>query len=394
MPVQTLRQLAKTATGVATAAMLALGSVAPLPAAAVLNSPIASVPRSADVALRRSIPAFNQDVRTVQSRLEAIGFKLRIPQRKPWQSMAEDTATAAALAADQQLMMAGVLPGDEAQAEELLAELRVQLDRLARSIEAKNPDRTSVRVANALEEAPGLPYQLPRQLTDYPALAGRAVVELTVEKASGERVFVDQNSDAGPQKRAKLQLVLDGYSAPITAANLAANFSAGLYNGLPLSVNGVSVLAGTPAPEAEDSAFDEDARDAPSGLKAPSSLEVGTSGGDVGGRRMAPTALPLEILAAGDFEPVYRSTLDVRSGELPVLPLSIYGAGKLLQAVAMAHLPDSSGSGYAGLAGLSFDEGEFGVCGYVTKGLDALSKLEDGDRIVKAKVVSGLDKLT
>ena len=112
-------------------------------------------------------------------------------------------------------------------------------------------------------QAPGLPYQLPRQLTDYPALAGgatlllalgpwllcrwdcvacwqlsrsaagrcaclcmtsllaalvvggtagRAVVELTVEKASGERVFVDQNSDAGPQKRAKLQLVLDGYS--------------------------------------------------------------------------------------------------------------------------------------------------------------------------------------
>lgn len=28
------------------------------------------------------------------------------------------------------------------------------------------------------------------------------------------------------------------------------------------------------------------------------------------------------------------------------------------------------------------------------QGLDALSKLEDGDRIVKAKVVSGLDKLT
>lgn len=75
MPVQTLRQLAKTATGVATAAMLALGSVAPLPAAAVLNSPIASVPRSADVALRRSIPAFNQDVRTVQSRLE-VGWLL------------------------------------------------------------------------------------------------------------------------------------------------------------------------------------------------------------------------------------------------------------------------------------------------------------------------------
>lgn len=81
-----------------------------------------------------------------------------------------------------------------------------------------------------------------------------------------------------------------------------------------------------------------------------------------------------------------------------------------LPAVAMAHLPDTGGaSGFvsgtqffiykfdrqqAGLAGLSFDEGEFGVCGYITKGLDALGKLESGDRIVKAVVLSGLDKLS
>ena len=36
--------------------------------------------------------------------------------------------------------------------------------------------------------------------------------------------------------------------------------------------------------------------------------------------------LPLEILPLGEFDPVYRSTLDVQNGELPVLPLSIYGA--------------------------------------------------------------------
>lgn len=46
-----------------------------------------------------------------------------------------------------------------------------------------------------------------------------------------------------------------------------------------------------------------------------------------GGGGVAPVALPLEILPAGDFEPLYRLPLDVRSGELPVLPLSIYGAG-------------------------------------------------------------------
>jgi hypothetical protein len=38
------------------------------------------------------------------------------------------------------------------------------------------------------------------------------VVELTVEKASGQAAFVDPNSAAGPQPRSILVLVLDGYS--------------------------------------------------------------------------------------------------------------------------------------------------------------------------------------
>lgn len=41
---------------------------------------------------------------------------------------------------------------------------------------------------------------------------------------------------------------------------------------------------------------------------------------------LAGKLVPLEILPLGEFDPVYRSTLDVQSGELPVLPLSIYGA--------------------------------------------------------------------
>lgn len=36
--------------------------------------------------------------------------------------------------------------------------------------------------------------------------------------------------------------------------------------------------------------------------------------------------IPLEILPLGEFDPVYRSTLEVQAGELPVLPLSIYGS--------------------------------------------------------------------
>ena len=41
---------------------------------------------------------------------------------------------------------------------------------------------------------------------------------------------------------------------------------------------------------------------------------------------LAGKVLPIEVLPLGEFDPVYRSTLDVQNGELPVLPLSIYGA--------------------------------------------------------------------
>lgn len=98
-------------------------------------------------------------------------------------------------------------------------------------------------------------------------------------------------------------------AAPITAANLLNNFKAGMYNNAPLSVSGVAVLAGSPA--------DGEAGGASGGTAVPA-----------GGARGAPAALPLEILPAGDFEPQYRLPLDVRNGELPVLPLSIYGAGE------------------------------------------------------------------
>jgi peptidylprolyl isomerase len=48
----------------------------------------------------------------------------------------------------------------------------------------------------------------------------------------------------------------------------------------------------------------------------------------------------------------------------------------------------------AGLAGLSFDEGRFGVFGYVTGGMDAVvGKLQSGDVLVSAKIVAGADKL-
>lgn len=115
-------------------------------------------------------------------------------------------------------------------------------------------------------------------------------------------------------------------AAPVTAANLVLNVRQGLYNGTPLVVSSNTVLVGAPATGTSSGGEAElDDAAAAGGTAVPLGGAQGSGGSS---RRAAPAALPLEILAQGDFEPVYRSPLDVRNGELPVLPLSIYGAGK------------------------------------------------------------------
>lgn len=77
--------MAKVAIAGTVALTLALNSmVAPPQAEAILNSPNAQIARTVDAALRRSTPAFNEQVKDVQDKLENIQFQLRIPQRKPW----------------------------------------------------------------------------------------------------------------------------------------------------------------------------------------------------------------------------------------------------------------------------------------------------------------------
>ena len=135
-----------------------------------------------------------------------------------------------------------------------------------------------------LVQAPGLPFVLPREFADAPRLTGRAAVALTVSrpKASPEPLTPAGGSSA------TITLTLDGYSAPLTAGNFAANVAARAYDGAALTVGPAAVLAGA-------------------------SVASGSS-------------IPLEILPAGAFDPLYRSPVDVAGGELPTLPLSVFGA--------------------------------------------------------------------
>ena len=315
-------------------------------------------------ALRRSIPSFNDHVASLQRELEAVQYALRIPQRKPWQSMASSAAAAIDLVADGDSCLRGVLPADIDAARGLLEGIGSDLTRLQRAIDVKDPERTSVRVSNALErlsqiellQSPGLKYQVPRRYASLPRLTGRAILEMTVTPQTG-----------GGTKR--LELTLDGFSAPLTSGRVLSNVLKKMYDGTVVRVDDTAVF-------------------------------VGGGRGSGGGDADADGQLPLEIMARGEYEPRYRAELDVNSGEIPLLPLSVDGA------LAMARAGDGMSStsewfiykynrATSGLAGVSFDDGRFAVYGYCSDDTSGggLRSLGDGDRIESIRVLAGADKL-
>ena len=282
-------------------------------------------------------------------------------------------ACQADLVSERDALLAAVPAAQRDAAAATLASLADKLERLQVAVQAQDADVTALRCAAALADvaaleiaqAPGLPFLLPSQYANRPRLVGRAVAELVVAPGGGEP-FAPLSDGAGPQRSGRLVLTLDGYNAPLTAGNFAALVARGFYDGVTLSGSaGDETLFALPA-----------------------------------ARSPLAATLPLELRAEAEFEPRYRAPLDVLgSGELPVLPLSVYGA------VAMARGPegnDSDGATFffyrfaretAGLGGAAFEEGNYAVFGYVTEGAELLRQLRGGDRIVSARLVAGQDRL-
>ncbi|GMH25530.1 hypothetical protein Nepgr_027373 [Nepenthes gracilis] len=342
------------------------------PAKAVLYSPDTKVPRTGELALRRAIPA-NTNMKAIQDSLEDISYLLRIPQRKPYSTMEGNVKKALKIAMDEKESILESIPMDlRANGSTLYASLidgKGSLQTLLECIKDKDPDKVSVGLASSLDtvaelellQAPGLSFLLPEQYLKYPRLRGRGTVQFTIEKGDG--AFSPQ--DGGEAKNsATIQVVIDGYSAPLTAGNFAKLVIDGAYDGTKLSCANQAIL---------------------------SNNKLDKNNG---------FSIPLEIMPSGQFEPLYRTTLSVQDGELPVLPLSVYGA------VAMAHSDVSEeysspnqffiylyDKRNAGLGGLSFDEGQFSVFGYTTVGREVLPQIKTGDIIRSAKLIEGRDRL-
>jgi len=323
---------------------------------AVLNSPVASLPRTADAALRRSIPTYNGDVQQIQKLMESISFSLRIPQRKPWGTMQENVEQARSLVQDTTKMLYGVPEAKQEQAVAITQDVLSELGKLQLWIDEQDSDGVSTRVARVLAcvselkllQTPGLPYLVPRAYNDQPRLVGRAVVQFVISDGDVE---------------SNVEIVLDGYSSPLSAGAFAANVASHSFDRQMLTVDRDSVV-------------------------------LHSNNGH------ATNTLPLEILPVGQFEPLYRTELDVQTGEVPVLPLSIFGA------VSLSHAPDADemstseeafifkfNRDTAGLGGMAFDEGKFSVVGYVTKGLDTIKTLKTGNTILRANIIKGKENL-
>lgn len=343
------------------------------PAKAVLYSPDTKVPRTGELALRRAIPA-NTNMKTIQESLEELSYLLRIPQRKPYGTMEGNVKKALKVALDEKEAILASIPAESKEKGSLLYASLIDgksgLRALLECIKDKDPDRVSVGLANSLDtvaelellQAPGISFLLPQQYSQYPRLNGRGTVEFTIEKVDGSTFSPQAGGEA--KNTATIQVVIDGYSAPLTAGNFAKLVIDGTYDGTKLSCTTQAIL---------------------------SDNKIDTSKG---------YSVPLELMPSGQFEPLYKTTLSVQDGELPVLPLSVYGA------VVMAHSEVSEeysspnqfffylyDKRNAGLGGLSFDEGQFSVFGYTIVGRDILPQIKSGDVIRSAKLVEGQDRL-
>jgi len=336
------------------------------------GNPRSDMPRSPEAALRRAVPPVNAQMIDTQSDLEEVAFQLRIPQRKQWDRIEKAVQACRLRLIDEQAKIFADVPGKSRKdVTGFISRLDNALAKMEKGILYKDSSYTATYLNAALDavsrieltQATGLPYSIPRDFANRPVLAGRASVRVTFHKA--DRSFTNVDT-AEKSPKAEVVIDLDGFSAPVSSGQFLVNVMRGEYDGVKVT-NDLSAIV----------------------------LNLGQKGSSDGDG-----SLPLEIMQRGEFEPKYNAPLDLLEDEYPVLPLSIYGA------VALAHPAENvNGSsdkdffiykferGMGGLSGLSFDEGQFSVVGYVTQGADFIDQVETGDTIEKVVVISGADRL-
>eukprot|EP00746_Dinoflagellata_sp_MGD_P067808 gnl/MRDRNA2_/MRDRNA2_28000_c0_seq2.p1 gnl/MRDRNA2_/MRDRNA2_28000_c0~~gnl/MRDRNA2_/MRDRNA2_28000_c0_seq2.p1 ORF type:complete len:497 (-),score=87.17 gnl/MRDRNA2_/MRDRNA2_28000_c0_seq2:117-1607(-) len=348
-------------------------------ASAALTTGKRNLARTPVTALRRALPNISPEMAAIEESIEEVQSALRIPQKKPWASMRDNTNKAMSLVKTDALPILKLVPEkDQPTAEDYLGQLQQELTKLLVQIETRDADRVAIKIANSLElindvqvlQAPALPYKIPEKFNAIPRLTGRATAEALIERPPelAKRIGAFTDSSGDEQRNLKLQIVLDGYNAPLTAGRFVQNIQRGIWNGVVLKKDLTSVFV--------------------EGQRGDANPGDGSEG-----------ALPLEFRTVDQKEPRWKESLDVQSGEdVPVLPMSVPGALAMARG-NVAGYSDSNNfffylfdRGTAGLGGLCFDEGLFSVFGYVVEGEKMLGSLKSGDVLKSVRITSGLDR--
>jgi peptidylprolyl isomerase len=324
--------------------------------------------------LRWALPLENRPLRELQASLESA---INNTRGLKWGKVDGDVRKAAGVLKNQSKGILAGLPEDKK--EEGAALLARILDAMPGITAAVNEqkvqelvdiDREVLRDVGRLEEkmVSGFPYEVPAEYASLPQLLGRATVEVVVRKDGNEPFDIDGTIyDHG-----EMTLVLDGYSAPLSAGAFVDLAAKGFYDNLPvIRSDGFIIQSGKP--DKGDGYVNSD-----------------------GSTRI----VPLEIFARGDPSPLYGMTLedDGRGAQATVLPFSSFGT------LAMAReefVADTASSQYFWFlfepdltpAGRNLMDGSWGVFGYTVKGEKFLKGLQKGDQIVSVKVTSGLENL-
>ena len=312
--------------------------------------------------LRFALPIDNQTVRDLQISLEDIGNHIR---SKRWGPISSDVSKASRILNLRESDILESIPSaQKPQAQALVAQAKEGIAQLEKAVEAKDRDKvidlkaTILGTVGEIEElmVTKFPFEVPAKYANLPQLKGRATVSVQTEKG-------------------EITVVVDGYSAPVTAGNFVDLVDRGFYDGLPFIRSEESYVLQTGDPEGKEVGFIDPA---------------------TGKYRN----IPLEVLVRDEKEPIYGITLEDagRYRDEPVLPFSAFGTLAMARTEAE---PDSASSQFFFFlfepeltpAGLNLLDGRYAVFGYMIEGKEVLEQLKQGDKIVSAKVIKGKENL-
>ena len=312
--------------------------------------------------LRNALPIHNNEIRKLQADLEDISEWLR---SKRWGPIKRDiTKVSRGLNTSRSKILAVVPSQNQAKAENLLDQMQMGLEPLREAVSAEDKEQTwsnraeLLKVVTQLEEmmVDGFPFETPPVYSNLPQLKGRATIEFKTSQGT-------------------MTAIVDGYSAPVTAGNFVDLVQRGFYDGLEFTRAEDFYVLQTGDPPGPETGFID-----------PKTGEY--------------RVIPLEILVKGDSEPTYGETLENLGRYLddPVLPFSAFGT------LGMAYPENNVNGGSSQFffflfepeltpAGLNLLDGRYAVFGYVVEGKEILNQLKADDRIISAKVISGLENL-